>query len=93
MADAVVVKVLPGTIRDFCMQTRRSYFATAGDRSAVRSSTEWKAFAAEAGQEPLGAALCGADRAVAAVTARAWARPAHSETWEPSTSTKRGTIR
>jgi hypothetical protein len=93
VADAVVFKVPPGTISDFCLQTRRSYFATADERPAVRSSVEWKAFGAESARDPLGAALYCAYRAVAAVTARRWARSAHSETWEPSMSTKRGTIR
>ncbi|MHB1717557.1 MAG: glycosyltransferase [Acidimicrobiales bacterium] len=93
VADAVVLKVPPGTIRDFRLQTRRFYFATADNRPAMRSSAEWVAFGAEAGRDPLGAALYGAYRAVAAVTARHWARSAHSETWEPSTSTKRGAIR
>ena len=44
VADAVVLKVPPGTIRDFCLQTRRYYFATADDRPAVRSRAEWKAW-------------------------------------------------
>ena len=93
VADAVVLKVPPGTIRDFCLQTRRYYFATADDRPAVRSRAEWKAFGAEAARDPLGAVLYGAYRGIAAVTARRWAKSAHSEFWEPSMSTKRGTIR
>lgn len=93
VADAVVLKVPPGTVRDFCLQTRRFYFATAEDRPAVRSCAEWAAFGGEAARDPLGAVLYGAYRGVAAVTARRWARSAHSETWEPSLSTKRGTTR
>jgi hypothetical protein len=93
VADAVVFKVPPGTIRDFCLQTRRWYFASADDRPAVRSTAEWKAFGAEAVRDPLGSTLYVTYRLVAAVTARRWARSAHSETWEPSMSTKRGTIR
>lgn len=83
----------PGTIRGFCLQTRRWYFASADDRPAVRSSVQWKASGAEAGRDPLGAAAYSACRVVAAVTAKRRARSAHSETWEPSMSTKRGTIR
>ncbi len=93
VADAVVLKVPPGTIRDFCLQTRRFYFATADDRPAVRSGAEWRAFGTEATRDPLGALLYVAYRGVAAVTARRWAQSAHSELWEPSMSTKRGTIR
>lgn len=93
VADAVVYKVPPGTVRDFCLQTRRFYFATAEDRPAVRSRAEWVAFGVEAARDPVGAVLYGTYRAVAAVMARRWARSAHSETWEPSLSTKRGTMR
>lgn len=90
VADAVVFKVPPGTIRDFCLQTRRWYFASADHRPAVRSTGEWKTFGAEAVRDPLGAVLYSAYRGVAALTARHWAQPAHSEMWEPSMSTKRG---
>ncbi|MHB1553629.1 MAG: hypothetical protein ACYCSX_11335 [Acidimicrobiales bacterium] len=62
VADAVVLKVPPGTIRDFYLQTRRFYFATADDRPAVRSRAEWKAFGAEAARDLLGAVLYGAYR-------------------------------
>jgi len=93
VADALVFKVPPGSIGDFCLQTRRCYFATADHRPAVRSTAEWKAFGAETARDPLGSTLYVAYRVAAAVTARRWARSAHSETWEPSLSTKRGTMR
>lgn len=77
-------------MKDFCLQTRRSYHATRDDRPAVRGLGEWRAFGAEALGDPLGAVLYGAYRGYAAVSARRWEAAAHGETWEPSMSTKRG---
>lgn len=86
---AVVLTIPPGTVRDFCLQTRRSYFATGESRPAARCGAELRAFVAEASRDPLGAVLYGLYRGVAAVTARRWVASAHAELWEPSASTKR----
>jgi cellulose synthase/poly-beta-1,6-N-acetylglucosamine synthase-like glycosyltransferase len=88
--DATVLKIPPGTVRDFCLQTRRFYFATSEDRRTIRSRSEWRAFAGEALRDSAGALLYCSYRAAAAMTARHWASMAHTETWEPSMSTKRG---
>lgn len=61
-ADSVAFKVPPDTIRDFCLQTRRFFFAIAGDRPALRSRAEPKMFGAEAARDPLRAVLYGAYR-------------------------------
>lgn len=90
VADATVLKIPAGTVRNFCLQTRRSYFATAEERQMVRSRSEWRAFGAEALRDPTGALLYCSYRAAAAMTARHWASMSHTETWEPSVSTKRG---
>jgi len=87
--DALVYKVPPGSVRDFCLQTRRSFHAIGGDDPVRRGLDQWRAFATEAVRDPIGATLYGAYRMVAAVSARRWAESANSETWEPSLTTKR----
>lgn len=88
-AEAVAYKVPPNNIRDFCLQTRRSFFATRDQRPSLRSQREWKSFVVEASRDPLGAALYCLYRGVAAMTASRWAAATRTETWEPSLSTKR----
>jgi hypothetical protein len=88
-ADALVYKKPPGSVRDFCLQTRRSYYAISGDGVVRSYGAKWRAFAAEATRDPVGAGLYGVYRTVAAVSARRWAESANSETWEPSLTTKR----
>jgi len=88
-ADALVYKVPPGSIRDFCLQTRRFYYAIGGAGTLRRGRAQWRPFAAQAVRDPVGGALYSAYRAVAAVSARRWAESANSETWEPSLTTKR----
>jgi len=87
--DALVYKVPPGSVRDFCLQTRRFYYAISGDDPVRHGLDQWWAFAAEAVRDPIGAALYGAYRTVAAVSAQRWAESANSETWEPPLTTKR----
>lgn len=88
--NAVVYKVPPGSMKDFCLQTRRCYHATRDDRPAVRGLGEWRAFGAEAVRDPVGAVLYCAYRSYAVMSARRWEAATHSETWETSLSTKRG---
>lgn len=88
-ADALVYKVPPGSVRDFCLQTRRYYYAISGDGPVVRGQDQWRAFVAETVRDPVGAVLYGAYRTAAALSARLWAESANSETWEPSMTTKR----
>lgn len=90
---AVVFKVPPGTVRDFCLQTRHFYYATAGSRRAGRSRPELRAFVDEARRDPLGAVLYSIYRGISAGTAWHWAQAAHAELWEQSTSTRREPVR
>lgn len=92
-SGALVYKVPPGSIRDFCLQTRRFYYSIAGASGVRREGAQWRAFAAEAARDPVGAVLYSVYRAVAAVSAWRWAESANSEMWELSQTTKRSSPR
>jgi len=89
--EALVYKVPPGSLRDFCLQTRRSYFAVSAKERRSRDLVAWRAFAEELARDPIGAALYVSYRLYAAAFAARFADAAHSETWEPSPTTKRAT--
>lgn len=89
----LVYKIPPGTIRDFCLQTRRSHFATTAAEGRSRDLVTWQAFAEEVARDPIVAALYVSYRLYAAIFAGRFADAAHSETWEPSPTTKRNSPR
>lgn len=91
---ALVYKIPPGTIRDFCLQTRRSYFAIGAKATKPlrRGRESWVALANESRHDPLGSACYIIYRVIAAVTSRWYVKATHTETWEPSHSTKRNSI-
>jgi hypothetical protein len=84
-ANAVVYKTPAATLRDFMLQTHRTYAASGHSR---RRPGEFRAAAIEAAKDPLGAALYAYARIWSAREQRR--RPATwSEEWEASESTKR----
>ncbi|MDA8265379.1 MAG: glycosyltransferase family A protein [Actinomycetota bacterium] len=86
---ALVYKIPAGTLRDFCLQTRRFYYATAGMRTRRRDWLSYGALVQEAACDPIGALCYAAYRLYGAAFASRFAAAAHSETWDPSPSTKR----
>ncbi len=87
--DALVRKIPPGTLRDFCLQTRRSFYATSTAPGSSRDWYAYRAFARTALADPVGAVLYASYRCYAAFFRSRFVAAAHSETWEPSPSTKR----
>lgn len=87
--DALVYKIPPGTLRDFCLQTRRFFYATSTVPGRRRDRYGYGALAREALADPVGAPCYAGYRCYAACFAGRFAAAAHPETWEPSPSTKR----
>lgn len=87
-SSALVYKIPPGTLRDFCLQTRRYYCAT-GDRAHKRTKRDWLALISNAGRDPVGAVLYCVYRCYAALFAQQFALSTNTEVWESSITTKR----
>lgn len=87
--DALVHKIPPGTLRDFCLQTRRSFYAISTAPGSSRDWCAYRAFIRTALADPVGPVLYVGYRCYAACFRSRFVAAAHSETWEPSPSTKR----
>lgn len=88
--SAFVYKIPPGTIHDFCLQTRRSYFAR-GEQAYKRTKRDYLALSKEVVGDPVGFLFYTTYRLYAALFARRFESASNTEMWEISLSTKRGT--
>lgn len=87
-ASALVYKVPPGTLHDFCLTNRRSRFAIA-DQPHQRGRRDWLAFIHEGRGDPIGALLYCLYRCFGVVFARRFVQGTDNEKWDPSSTTKR----
>lgn len=88
VSSALAYKIPPGTIRDFCLQTRRSYFAVS-DQPYKRTKLDYLALYQEASNDPLGALLYISYRFYAFLYMQKFESGTNTETWEISITTKR----
>ncbi len=86
--SAIVLKVPPGTLQDFCLTNSRSRAAVA-DSPTQRSLRDLKVILSEGLRDPIGAILYVAYRLYGGVFARKFRHGTRTETWISSPSTKR----
>jgi cellulose synthase/poly-beta-1,6-N-acetylglucosamine synthase-like glycosyltransferase len=86
--SAIVLKVPPGTLRDFCLTNSRSRVAVA-DSPTKRSKRDFAVFATEAIKDPIGAVLYVTYRLYGILFGKRFSHGTRTETWVPSPSTKR----
>lgn len=86
--DALVYKIPPGSLHDFCVATLRFYYASG--KSQLQDFVKYKeVFFQEARHDPLKAMAYVAYRLYAIAFASRFVQGANSETWEIAWTTKR----
>ena len=86
--SALVYKVPPGSLHDFCLTNRRTRFAVA-DQPHKRAWRDWLAFIRETSDDPIGALLYCLYRFYGVLFARKFMQGTDNEKWDSSITTKR----
>jgi len=86
---AIVYKLPAGSMRDFCLQTRRSLISASEIQKPGDSRRRLTAFLEESVRDPTGAVLYSLYRIYCKLRSSRFDAGSNSETWEPSESTKR----